>query len=69
MSIDGSWPRAAYVKDWKDFEIGDHVDCQDTVGKWYESKVRDVKPDTVYIHFLGWAESWDGMCHHHIYSH
>jgi hypothetical protein len=47
-------------KDWNDFAIGDVFECQDTVGKWYESTIRDVKPDTIHVHFRGWADTWDG---------
>jgi hypothetical protein len=50
---DGTWPRAAYVKDFRDFEAGDLIDACDTVNKWYESIIRGVKPGQIHVHFIG----------------
>jgi len=44
---------------WRNFKVGDVIDCEDAVGKFYESTVRAVKPDEVFIHFNGWADRWD----------
>lgn len=43
-------------KDWRDFAIGDIIDAQDTVGKWYESTIRDVKDDRIFVHYNGWPQ-------------
>lgn len=40
---------------WRDFQIGDVIDAQDTVFKWYESTVKDVKHDQILVHYNGWA--------------
>jgi len=58
---DGVWPRKAFVKDWRDFQKGDVIDCEDTVHKWYESTIVEVKWDSreVHVHFNGWASTWD----------
>lgn len=56
------WPRAAFLprpKNWRDFAIDDVIDAKDTEGKWYESRVVDVKEDKILIHFNGWASKWD----------
>ena len=39
--------------------IGDVIDCLDTVKKWYESTVRDVKEDKIFVHFNQWPTQWD----------
>ena len=57
-NVTGLWPRA-------DFElvnrisVGDYVDARDSTGKWYESLVREVLPDGVKVHFIGWSTRWD----------
>jgi len=57
-NVTGIWPRA-------DFElvnrisVGDFVDARDSTGKWYESFVREVTPDGVKVHFIGWSSRWD----------
>eukprot|EP00455_Lapot_gusevi_P006773 TRINITY_DN128_c0_g1_i2.p1 TRINITY_DN128_c0_g1~~TRINITY_DN128_c0_g1_i2.p1 ORF type:complete len:941 (-),score=443.20 TRINITY_DN128_c0_g1_i2:252-3074(-) len=56
---DGSWPRAAFEKNFRDFEIGDDIDCKDSMGKWYESTIRDIKDGKVLVHFKGWQSKWD----------
>jgi len=35
------------------------IDVCDTVNKWYESTIRDVRADKVMVHYNGWASSWD----------
>jgi ubiquitin C-terminal hydrolase len=56
---DGSWRRIIVEKDWRNFEVGDIIDACDSVNKWYESTVRDVKEDKLFIHFNNWASTWD----------
>lgn len=48
-------------RDWRDFRVGDLVDCRDREGVWYESLIRDVNEakGTVHVHFLGWEVVWD----------
>ena len=41
------------------FEVKQWVDCLDTVGKWCEAIVVNVKPDGVSVHYDGWADRWD----------
>jgi hypothetical protein len=40
-------------------QVGDYVDAQDTALKWYEAIVREIKTDTVKVHFFGWGSRWD----------
>jgi ubiquitin C-terminal hydrolase len=56
---DGTWPRQLDERDWRDFRVGDIIDARDTVNKWYESTVRDVRPTEVYVHYNGWPKDWD----------
>lgn len=58
-NADGSWPRADYIKDWTEFEMGDLVDAKDTVNKWLSGKVVGVKPGAIRVHYNGWADTWD----------
>jgi ubiquitin C-terminal hydrolase len=59
-TVDG-WPRSPVKKNFRDFEVGDHVDALDTSNKWYESEVVEVKKDQrkVMIHFINWPSRWD----------
>ena len=34
--------------------LGDEVDCEDRVGKWYQAVIRLVRTDKVQVHFKGW---------------
>eukprot|EP00808_Paulinella_micropora_P025630 g80954.t1 len=57
---DGMWSRnVGPKKDWRDFAVGDVIDALDTAHKWYESTVRDVKPDKILVHYEGWEPRWD----------
>jgi ubiquitin carboxyl-terminal hydrolase 8 len=40
-------------------QVGDFVDAQDSAGNWYEAIVRDVRPQDMRVHFLGWSSRWD----------
>ena len=40
-------------------QVGDFVDAQDVTGKWYEGVVRELTPDTVKVHYMGWSSMWD----------
>jgi len=44
---------------WRKFKVGDVIDCEDSVGGFYESTVREVKADEVKVHFNGWADRYD----------
>ena len=52
-------------KFWRDFQVGDVIDCQDMYGKWYEADVLKVAPATatrpsrLYVHYHGWNPRWD----------
>lgn len=48
-----------YVKNWSDFEVGDEIDACDKFKKWYESEIRQVENDRIFVHFKGWKDSWD----------
>lgn len=39
--------------------MGDVIDALDTANKWYESTIRDVKPDKILVHYEGWESRWD----------
>ena len=41
------------------FEVGDYVDARDSAGKWYEAVVREIKNDTIKVHYFGWGSKWD----------
>jgi len=41
------------------FEKGTSLDVLDTVSKWYESEIKDIKEDKLFIHYKGWPETWD----------
>jgi len=41
------------------YQPGDYVDAQDSARKWYEAIVREVKPDTIKVHYFGWGSKWD----------
>lgn len=59
QKADGSWPRHVVVKNFRDFAIQDIIDAKDTVGRWYESTVRDVKDGRVFVHYNQWVSTWD----------
>ena len=40
-------------------QIGDYVDAQDSTKKWYEAIVRDIKTNSVRVHYFGWGSKWD----------
>jgi len=56
---DGSWIRKLKVRDWKDFEAGDQLDCLDTEHNWLAATVSEVKEGKIYIHFNGYSSRWD----------
>lgn len=54
------WLREApKEKDWRDFQVGDVIDCRDSQNTWYESEIKEVKEGKIYVHFKGWAEKWN----------
>ena len=58
---EGKWPRARFIRDWRDFRVGDIIDAQDTVKKWYESTVLKVREDAIFVHFNGQCVG-GGLC-------
>jgi ubiquitin carboxyl-terminal hydrolase 4/11/15 len=59
---EGKWPRAhkeEVKRAWNDFKVDDVIDAKDTEGKWYESRIVDVKDESVYVHYNGWSSKWD----------
>jgi len=42
-----------------EFEANQFIDCLDTVNKWCEARVVEVKPNQVLVHYEGWADSWN----------
>jgi ubiquitin C-terminal hydrolase len=61
QSSDGLWCRssAESERDWRDFRVGDHIDALDSVKKWYESLVEDMKQDEIFVNFIGWPSKWN----------
>jgi len=41
------------------FEMGQWVDCRDTVAKPCEAQIVDQREDEVRVHYDGWSEKWD----------
>lgn len=56
---ENGWLRSSSKKDWTDFKVNDIVDVEDRFGSWYESRIRDVKPDRIQVRFIGWSASFD----------
>lgn len=59
---DGKWPLAhkeEVKRAWDDFRVDDVIDAKDTEGKWYESRVMDVKETQILVHYNGWSSKWD----------
>jgi len=44
---------------WRNFAVGDIIDVQDTVGKWYYGIVKQVTNTHLLIHYAGWNARWD----------
>lgn len=42
------------------FYIGDTIDVKDTVNKWYQASILAINSDRIKIHYLQWADAWDG---------
>jgi ubiquitin carboxyl-terminal hydrolase 8 len=57
-SVNAPWPRAGLELSER-LQVGDYVDAQDVAGNWYEAVVREVKADTVTVHYIGWSSRWD----------
>jgi hypothetical protein len=53
--------RRRTVRNWREFEEGDVVDCRDSVDKWYEAVVVEVNEEesSVFVHYEGWPTMWD----------
>ena len=52
-------PQDVFIPPNKFFVKGMRVDARDSYSRWYEAIIRDVKPDSVLIHYLGWRSKWD----------
>ena len=49
--------------DWmKNIKIGDIINVRDYRGDWYESHVKLVNGNKIYIHFIGWVNKHDCIC-------
>ena len=57
-TVNSPWPRQA-LELATHVSVGDFIDAQDVAGKWYEAVVREVDPETVTVHYCGWASRWD----------
>ena len=51
--------RRRTVRNWRNFEEGDMIDCQDSVKQWYEAVVVDVEEEKIFVHYEGWPTMWD----------
>lgn len=53
--------RRRTIRNWREFEEGDIIDCRDSVNKWYQAVVVEVSKDddTVFVHYEGWPIMWD----------
>ena len=41
------------------FNVGEHVDCLDTINKWCNAEVREVDDDRVFVHYTGFVAKYD----------
>jgi hypothetical protein len=41
------------------FQVGQNVDVLDTVSNWLPSRIADVRPGEVFIHYIDWPSRWD----------
>ena len=41
------------------FNIGEHVDCLDTIGKWCNAEVKEIQDGRIFVHFTGFATKYD----------
>jgi len=56
---DGTWARKYKPRHWRDFVVGDLLDAKDTDKTWLEAEVKDVKGDSIFVHYVGWDSKWD----------
>jgi hypothetical protein len=42
-----------------EFQVGEHVDCLDTVSKWCNAEIASVDNGSVYIHYTGFSTKYD----------
>ncbi len=43
----------------REFNVGDNVDCLDTVGKWCVASVVEKGEKGVLVHYKGWSDKWN----------
>lgn len=41
------------------FPIGSLIEAQDYRGKWYPSRIVDLKDGKYKVHYFGWSDAWD----------
>jgi len=41
------------------FEVGQWIDCRDTVNKWCEARIAAITETEVRVHYDGWTDRWD----------
>ena len=41
------------------FNVGEHVDCLDTINKWCNAEIREVDDDRVFVHYTGFVAKYD----------
>ena len=41
------------------FRVGEHVDCLDTVKKWLNGEVQNIRDNEVFIHYTGYVAKYD----------
>lgn len=54
--VPSNTPSAAF---YDGIEVGDEVDCVDTVNIMYRSSVLDRNLNSVFVHYQGWPADWD----------
>jgi len=42
-----------------DFQIGEHIDCKDTVNKWLNAEVIAARNEDIKVHYSGWSAKYD----------
>eukprot|EP00468_Gymnochlora_sp_CCMP2014_P003771 CAMPEP_0167756956 /NCGR_PEP_ID=MMETSP0110_2-20121227/9667_1 /TAXON_ID=629695 /ORGANISM="Gymnochlora sp., Strain CCMP2014" /LENGTH=814 /DNA_ID=CAMNT_0007643111 /DNA_START=463 /DNA_END=2907 /DNA_ORIENTATION=+ len=56
---DGKWIRELIIKDWRDFEVGDYIDCEDTQSKFLPAVIKKVRGGKIQVHYVGYSDKWD----------
>jgi len=56
---DGTWVREIKVRDWRDFEVNDEIDCLDTENHWLAAQVLQVNNNRIYVTYIGYERDWN----------